>query len=100
MSFDHPNPSAAICRAMSRSDSVFQVSADIGSPRLPSSSKPSSASFNPRCTSSARGRPAPGRRDRPGSSAASAPSSAASAAPAATVVSDAPDARATAAIPP
>jgi hypothetical protein len=100
VSFEHPNPSTASCPAISRSDNVLQVSADIGSPRLPSSSKLSSASANPGCTSSARGRPAPGRRDRPAPSAPSAPASAASAAPAATVVCDTPAARATAAIPP
>jgi hypothetical protein len=99
VSFEQGNPSAIICRAMSRSDRMLQVTADIGSPRLPSSSSPSSARANPGA-SSALGRPAPGRRDRPGSRPASAAGSPASAAPAATVVSDAPDARATAAIPP
>ena len=99
-SFCTANPSPAIFCPISRSDRMFQVIAAIGSPRRPASSTPSSACLNPGWASSAFGRPAPGRRDRPGSSAARASSSAASRNPAATVVSDTPDARATAAIPP
>ena len=86
-SLPHRNPRRAICRAISRSDSVVQVTAATGSPRVDSSSRPRSACLNPGCVSSAFFRPAPGRRDRPGSG--SVPS-ASSPAPAITVARDTP----------
>ena len=98
-SFPHRKPFIASIRAMARSDSTDQVISDIGSPRLPSSSRPSSACANPGCASAAAGRPAPGRRDRPGPSAFRASSSADSRIPAGTVTGDAPDTRATIPIP-
>jgi hypothetical protein len=58
-----------------------------------------SAGLNPGSFSSAFARPPPGRRDRPGGSAPASPSSTSST-PAATVDSEHPAARATAAIPP
>jgi hypothetical protein len=71
----------------------------MGSPRVAASASPLSAILNPGCVSSAFFRPPPGRRDRPAGSPPSSPDSI-SATPAATVVSDTPAARATAAIPP
>ncbi len=70
----------------------------IGSPRVAASATPRSAGLNPGSFTSAFLRPAPGRRDRPGGSPGS-PSSI-SDTPAATVDSEHPAARATAAIPP
>ena len=46
-SFRHRNPAVIIFRSMSRSDSVHQVISAIGSPRVPASRTPASASFNP-----------------------------------------------------
>ena len=98
-SFPHRNPSPAISRSSSRSDSEHQVTSAIGSPRVAASASPVSACLNPGCDSSAFFRPPPGRRDRPGASPSSPPDST-SDTPAATVVSDTAAATATALIPP
>ena len=98
-SFPHRNPSAAISRSRSRSDSEHHVISATGSPRVAASASPRSAALNPGSLSSAFFRPPPGRRARPGGSSSSPPASI-SDTPAATVVSDTPAARATTTIPP